>query len=58
MAALIRCCLRRQMLGGEQAQEVARKLLEHHAQVTRIFKEMYGDVRSVSPMKQCPEKEQ
>lgn len=55
MAALIWCYLRRQVLGVEQAQEVARKLLEHHAQVTRIFKEMYGDVRCVPeipPIKQ------
>ncbi|CAM9321032.1 unnamed protein product [Ascophyllum nodosum] len=33
-----------EVFGGEQTGEVARRLLDHHAQVTRMFKEMYGDV--------------
>lgn len=28
-------------------QEVAQKLMDHHAKMTNIFKEMYGDVRLV-----------
>lgn len=28
---------------------MAQKLMDHHAKMTNIFKEMYGDVRSVSP---------
>lgn len=37
------------MLGGNALQEVAQKLVDHHAKMTNIFKEMYGDVRSVPP---------
>ena len=36
-----------QVLGGKALQEVAQKLVDHHAKMTNIFKEMYGDVRSV-----------
>lgn len=36
-----------QVLGGDKAQEVAQKLIDHHSKITNIFKEMYGDVRSV-----------
>lgn len=38
-----------QVLGGKALQEVAQKLVDHHAKMTNIFKEMYGDVRSVPP---------
>eukprot|EP00904_Undaria_pinnatifida_P012035 jgi/Undpi1/7962/HiC_scaffold_24.g10434.m1 len=31
--------------GGETTGEVATKMLDHHAKITNIFKEMYGDVR-------------
>lgn len=34
-----------QVLGGDEAEDVARKLIDHHAKITNIFKEMYGDVR-------------
>ncbi|CAM9621685.1 unnamed protein product [Scytosiphon promiscuus] len=34
-----------EVLSGEALQEVAQKLIDHHAKVTNIFKEMYGDVR-------------
>ncbi|CAB1099958.1 unnamed protein product [Ectocarpus sp. CCAP 1310/34] len=33
------------VLGSEKLQEVAQKLMDHHAKMTNIFKEMYGDVR-------------
>jgi len=38
-------CVVFQVLGGEKMEEVARKLIDHHAKMTNIFKEMYGDVR-------------
>ncbi|CAM9351130.1 unnamed protein product [Pylaiella littoralis] len=34
-----------EVLGGDKAQEVAQKLIDHHSKITNIFKEMYGDVR-------------
>eukprot|EP00752_Nemacystus_decipiens_P011678 g10365.t1 len=34
-----------EVLGGKAWQEVAQKLVDHHAKMTNIFKEMYGDVR-------------
>ncbi|CAN0445150.1 unnamed protein product [Ectocarpus sp. 12 AP-2014] len=34
-----------EVLGREKVQEVAQKLMDHHAKMTNIFKEMYGDVR-------------